>query len=178
MTISQAAKSGFDLDLTAILPRLRIYAMSLTRDADRAEDLVQQTALKALAGRKSFQPGTNFAAWMFRIERNEFISEIRRTRPAVNIDDVPSHMLSVPPRQDVGLEMREFMGAFRQLPNRGRQALLLSQLNGYSHERIARHTGVALGTVKSRISRSRTMLAQLLAPVLETPTNVLNPLFQ
>ena len=63
-----ATNAGFDLDLKDILPRLRIYALSLTRNGDRADDLVQQTALKALAGRTSFCVGTNFAGWIFRIE--------------------------------------------------------------------------------------------------------------
>ena len=81
-----AINAGFDLDLKDILPRLRIYALSLTRNRDRADDLVQQTALKALAGRTSFRVGTNFSGWIFRIQRNEFISELRRGRPTVDID--------------------------------------------------------------------------------------------
>ena len=169
MTMALAADSGFDFDLQAILPRLRVYAMSLTRDADRADDLVQQTALKALAGRKSFRPGTNFAGWMYRIERNEFISELRRTRPTVSIDNAPLDAQASPPRQEVGSVVREFMGAFRQLPKSGRHALLLTELNGYSQEEVARHTGVAVGTVKSRISRGRAMLARLLTPEIDTP---------
>jgi len=68
--------------LKAILPRLRIYALSLTRDRDAADDLVHDTVIKALTGRHSFQPGTNLAAWLFRIQRNEFISGLRRQRPS------------------------------------------------------------------------------------------------
>jgi RNA polymerase sigma-70 factor (ECF subfamily) len=162
MTTAFAATGGFDFDLKAILPRLRIYAMSLTRDGDRADDLVQQTTLKALAGRQSFRPGTNFAGWMFRIERNEFISGLRRARPTVNIDALESTDLSTRPCQEDGLGMGEFMTAFRRLPKSRRQALLLAQVAGYSHEEIARHAGVAIGTVKSRISRGRTMLAHFL----------------
>ncbi len=81
-----AINAGFDLDLKAILPRLRVYALSLTRNKDRADDLVQQTALKALAGRASFQVGSNFSGWIFRIQRNEFISELRRDRPTVELE--------------------------------------------------------------------------------------------
>src|SRR6476469_11283070 len=155
-----AANSGFDVDLKGILPQLRIYALSLTRNGDRANDLVQQTALKALAGRDSFRVGSNFAGWIFRIQRNEFISELRRNRPAVDFDAVAAHTLAEPPRQENGLMLREFVGAFRQLSRGGRQALLLSQLEGCSHQQIATRAGISIGTVKSRISRGRAMLTQ------------------
>ena len=163
MPTTKTADAGFNLDLTAIVPRLRAYAMSLTRDADRASDLVQQTVMKALAGRESYRSGTNFAGWIFRIERNEFISELRRTRP-IDIANLPA--LSIPPRQDNGLIMREFMAAFRQLSGGARQALLLQHLEGYSQEKIANHSGIAVGTAKSRLSRGRSKLAELLAPTV------------
>ena len=75
----------FHEQMKAILPRLRLYALSLTHDRDRANDLVQETVLKALAGRASFRPGTNFSGWVFRIQRNEFISSLRRLKPTVPI---------------------------------------------------------------------------------------------
>lgn len=84
MPMSQAEIDGFNANLTEALPRLRIYALSLTRDRDRAENLVQQTSMKARAGRDSFHPGTSFGSWIFRIERNEFIAELRRGRPTVD----------------------------------------------------------------------------------------------
>ena len=73
MPMTQTEIDTFNASLTEALPRLRVYALSLTRDRDRADNLVQQTSLKALAGRESFRPGTDFRAWIFRIERNEFI---------------------------------------------------------------------------------------------------------
>src|ERR1043165_6632917 len=103
--------------LKAILPRLRVYALSLTRDRDAADDLVHDTVIKALTGRHSFQPGTNLAAWLFRIQRNEFISGLRRERPAVPFDDAIANKLSRPPAQENGLIMREFTAAFSQLAN-------------------------------------------------------------
>jgi RNA polymerase sigma-70 factor (ECF subfamily) len=78
--------AGFDIDLGGMLPRLLTYALSLKRNSDRADEPVQQTGPKALASRASFRSGTNFAAWVFRIDRNEFISELRRARPTVDID--------------------------------------------------------------------------------------------
>jgi RNA polymerase sigma-70 factor (ECF subfamily) len=157
-----ATNAGFDLDLKDILPRLRIYALSLTRNGDRADDLVQQTAVKALAGRTSFCVGTNFAGWIFRIQRNEFISELRRNRPTVELDSPAAYAVHEPPRQDHRLMLNDVLSAVRRLPRDGRQALLQSQIEGCPHREIARRAGVSIGTVKSRISRSRTALARLL----------------
>jgi RNA polymerase sigma-70 factor, ECF subfamily len=162
MPMTQTEIDGFNASLKAALPRLRVYALSLTRDRDRADNLVQQTSLKALAGRESFRPGTNFGGWIFRIERNEFLSGLRRERPTVDIDYAHA-TLSTPPTQDSGLIMREFMTAFRQVSRDSRQALLLSTLGGQSYEQIASHTGVAEGTVKSRVWRVRAALQRLLA---------------
>jgi len=164
MLNTQTMSAGFDTDLESILPRLRVYAMSLTRNVDRADDLVQQTALKALAGRESFRIGTNFAGWMFRIQRNEFISELRRTRPTVDIDDPVAQTKSHPPLQENGLVMREFMTAFRQLPDERRHALLLGTVEGQPYAQIAQRSGVTVGAVKSRVRRGREMLKQLLDP--------------
>jgi RNA polymerase sigma-70 factor, ECF subfamily len=164
MLTTTTMNGDFDCDLKSILPRLRVYAMSLTRDIDRANDLVQQTALKALAGRESFRTGTNFAGWMFRIQRNEFISELRRVRPTVSIDDPLAQAKSHPPLQETGLKMREFMTAFRQLSQARRQALLFATVEGQPYNQIARGAGVSVGAIKSRVRRGREMLKQLLDP--------------
>jgi len=152
----------FHEQLKTVLPRLRIYALSLTRDRDAADDLVHDTVVKALTGRHSFQPGTNLAAWLFRIQRNEFISGLRRRRPTVPVDTAIAESLSHPPHQDSGLIMREFMCAFGKLASAQREALLLAVLEGLPYETIAEHTGVSVGTVKSRISRARDTLERLL----------------
>jgi len=152
----------FHEQLKTVLPRLRIYALSLTRDRDAADDLVHDTVVKALTGRHSFQPGPNLAAWLFRIQRNEFISGLRRRRPTVPVDTAVAESLSHPPHQDSGLIMREFMSAFGKLAAAQREALLLAVLEGLPYETIADHTGVSVGTVKSRISRARDTLERLL----------------
>jgi RNA polymerase sigma-70 factor, ECF subfamily len=154
--------ASFDLDLKNILPRLRIYALSLTHNGDRADDLVQQTAFKALAGRASFRIGSNFGGWIFRIQRNEFVSELRRNRPTVEIDSPAACKVQEPPRQEHGLILRDLLGAMRRLSRAGRQALLQSQIEGCSYREIAGRAGISVGTVKSRISRSRAELARLL----------------
>lgn len=163
MSIVQAMTGNFNADLTAVLPRLRSYALSLTRDHHRANDLVQSTVVKALAGRHSFREGTNLPAWLFRIQRNEFISGLRRVRPTVRFEDSVAHELSCRPSQENGLVMREFVRAFGRLASCQREALLLSVLEGWSYERIAVLSGVSLGTVKSRVSRGRAALKRILA---------------
>jgi RNA polymerase sigma-70 factor (ECF subfamily) len=162
MSTTSARTSIFHSDLKAILPRLRLYALSLTRDRDRAEDLVQETVVKALAGQKSFRPGSSFSAWIYRIERNEFISGLRRLRPAVTIDDDICNTLSHPPHQDSGLVVQEFLTAFGTLPVAQREALVLSVVDGQSYAQIARHAGMSVGTIKSRVSRARDRLERLL----------------
>lgn len=162
MSTSPTMTGDFHVDLRALLPRLRIYALSLTRDRDRADDLVQDAVVKALAGQRSFQPGTNFPAWLFRIQRNEFISGLRRQRPTVPLDDAVAATLSHAPAQESGLIMREFTKAFGFLASGQREALLLSVLEGWSYRQIAVLSDVSVGTVKSRISRARAALSQML----------------
>ena len=134
----------FHEQLKAVLPRLRIYALSLTRNRDAADDLVHDTVIKALAGRQSFQPGTNLAAWLFRIQRNEFISGLRRLRPTVPVDTAIAESLSHPPHQESGLVMREFLIAFAKLAPTQREALLLAVARGPAlrgHRRTYRRFG-------------------------------------
>jgi len=157
-----ADTKDFHEQLKTILPRLRVYALSLTRDRDAADDLVHDTVVKALSGRASFEPGTNLSAWVFRIQRNEFISGLRRLRPTVPVDSAVAESLSHQPHQESRLVMREFMSAFGKLAPTQREALLLAVLEGQSYEVIAAHTGVSVGTVKSRISRARDTLERLL----------------
>ena len=162
MSSRQPPTGDFDTDLTRLLPRLRVYALSLTRDSVRADDLVQQTVVRSLAGRASFRPGTNFPGWLFRIQRNEFISGLRRERPTLELNDAIVSTLSQPHRQESGLVLREFMTAFRTLAGEQRRALLLTALEGHSHATIAAAAGIAIGTVKSRVSRARAQLRQML----------------
>lgn len=157
----------FDLDLNDSLPKLRIYALSLTRNGDRADDLVQQTVVKALAGRDSFRTGSNFGAWLFRIQRNEFISELRRTRPTVGLDSLAASMIVDQPQQEDRLILRDLLRSFRQLSSDARRILLLTGFDDRSHRQIATQLGIAEGTVKSRVARGRAAFARLLAQPAE-----------
>lgn len=156
--MTASGTGDFHKELLATLPRLRVYALSLTHNRDAADDLLQETVAKALRARHSFQPGTNLAAWVFRILRNEFISELRKVRPTEDLDKAVDHCHR--PRQEDGIVMREFKRAFSKLTKDQREALVLHVLDGQKLEDIGTLTGVAVGTVKSRISRARDALAK------------------
>ncbi|MCC6471034.1 MAG: sigma-70 family RNA polymerase sigma factor [Alphaproteobacteria bacterium] len=149
---------SFHDDLKAILPQLRRHALALTRNRHGMEDLVQDTVVRALAAQTSFQPGTNFAAWMHKILRNEFISGIRKKRDTVPLDDVVAKRIAVAESHDDRLVLRELVGAIDRLPVAQREALLLSTLSELNHDQIADVMGCRTGTVKSRISRARRQL--------------------
>jgi RNA polymerase sigma-70 factor, ECF subfamily len=165
MLTTPAMTGDFHADIQLMLPRLRAYAGSLTRDGDRAEDLVQQAVMKSLVGRGTFRPGTDFAAWLIRIARNEFISGLRRERPTTSYDEADASALSRQPMQEVGLMMRDFKKAFGSLAKVQREALLCVALEGHSYKQIAGRTAVSIGTVKSRIWRARAVLEALVGDV-------------
>ena len=161
MAVAQTMTGDFHTDLKGLLPRLRAYALSLTRDRDRADDLVQETVVKALSGQHSYRPGTNFGAWLFRIQRNEFISGLRRDRPTVCLDDVISNALSHPPHQESGLIMREFLGAFHRLAD-GHGSAVACRARGLSLCSRSPALRRSVSTIKSRISRARMSLETFL----------------
>lgn len=162
---------SFHDDLTAILPKLRIQAMALARNRAEAEDLVQDAVTNALAAKNSFTPGTNFAAWMHRILRNRFISNIRRRRETTDIEDVPAGSFAVSPSQGDHLALRELSAALTRLPSDQREALFMVVLEGMSYEELAEATNCAVGTAKSRVFRARRQLEAWLTgdPVVSTP---------
>jgi RNA polymerase sigma-70 factor (ECF subfamily) len=146
------------------VPSLRAFAISLCGNVDRADDLVQETMLRALANIDSFQPGTNMSAWLFTILRNHFRSEYRKRRREV--EDTDGHYadsLKSQPEQHGKIELREFREALAQLPADQREALILVGASGFSYEEAAHICGCAVGTIKSRVNRARTRLAELLS---------------
>lgn len=142
--------------LIETLPKLRPYAVMLAQDRSRADDLLQEAAVRALAAQHQFQMGTNFSAWMYRILRNEFIDTVRKARrTGVSIDDLPEALMSYTPRQEDQLLVRELGQALSQLPHTQREALSLVCGSGLSYEEAANIIGCSMGTIKSRISRAR-----------------------
>ena len=162
---SQDAMSGDTPrdELVNHLPALRAFALSLTRDGSAADDLVQDTIVKAWTNIEKFQPGTNLRAWLFTILRNTFYSARRKTRREVSDSDgIHAARLAARPEHDGRLAMNDFKVAFAQLPDEQREALILVGGSGFSYEEAAQMTGVAVGTVKSRANRGRRKLAELM----------------
>jgi RNA polymerase sigma-70 factor (ECF subfamily) len=146
------------------VPSLRAFAISLCGNVDRADDLVQETMLRALANIHSFQPGTNMSAWLFTILRNLFRSEYRKRRREVeDADGSYAESLKSQPEQNSRVEFEEFRGALSKLPSDQREALILVGASGFSYEEAAEICGCAVGTIKSRVNRARGRLADLLA---------------
>jgi RNA polymerase sigma-70 factor, ECF subfamily len=156
--------SEFESLVEREIPRLRRYARALTRNAERADDLVQETLLRALAHIDSFEPGTNMPAWLFTILRNLFRSEYRKRRREVeDADGRYAETLKSHPEQTGRVEFSEFRAALAKLPSEQREALILVGASGFSYEEAAAICGCAVGTIKSRVNRARTRLADLLA---------------
>jgi RNA polymerase sigma-70 factor (ECF subfamily) len=151
-------------ELLAAIPRLRAFALSLCGNSDRADDLVQQALVKAWGSMASFEPGSNMAAWLYTILRNEFYSEFRKRRHEVSDSDgIFAARLASYPVQDGHMEFQDFRKALFQLADDHREALILIGASGMSYEEAAQLCGCAVGTMKSRVHRARTRLAELLS---------------
>jgi len=148
----------FHNQVISILPKLRIQALALTRNRSAAEDLVQDAVCNALRAQASFIPGTNFAAWMHRIVRNRFISDLRKRRDTADIADVPEAAFATGAAHEDSLALKELGRAMARLPADQREALLMVVVHGMSYEALAEATGCAVGTVKSRVFRARRQL--------------------
>jgi RNA polymerase sigma-70 factor (ECF subfamily) len=140
-----------------VMPHLRGYARSLTRNADAADDLVQDALVRAWASRAQFIPGTNFRAWMFTIMRHRFLDECRRNKgPHLAIEDVSNHAALISgPAQDSAIEFEEMACAYWQMAPNHREILMLVGALGLEYEEAAKVIGCAVGTVRSRLSRAR-----------------------
>jgi RNA polymerase sigma-70 factor (ECF subfamily) len=148
----------------AAVPSLRAFAISLCGNVDRADDLVQETLLRALANINSFQPGTNMSAWLFTILRNHFRSEYRKRRREVEDGDGSyAETLKSHPEQYGRVEFEEFRTALAKLPPDQREALVLVGASGFSYEEAATICECAVGTIKSRVNRARTRLSELMS---------------
>ncbi|WP_163265691.1 sigma-70 family RNA polymerase sigma factor [Chelativorans alearense] len=154
---------SFRNGLLAAVPVLRAFAVSLAKNADRADDLVQETLVKAWDKQDSFQAGTNLKAWLFTILRNEFYSQMRkRKREVEDTDGTMTAQLSVHPSQEGSTDLTDFRKALELLPEDQREAIILVGASGFSYEEAAEICGCAVGTIKSRVSRARARLQEIL----------------
>src|SRR3954466_8820254 len=149
--------------MLAAVPSLRAFAISLTGNFDRADDLVQDTLVRALANIDRFERGTNLNAWLFTILRNLFHSEWRKMKREVeDVEGAYAARLSTIPEQGGRLDLADFRTALGNLPADQREALLLIGASGFSYEEAAQICECAVGTIKSRVNRARSRLAQIL----------------
>ncbi len=150
--------------LLAALPRLRAFAMSLCGQSDQADDLVQEALVKAWAHLSSFEPGTNMAAWLYTILRNEFYTRFRKRRYEVDDPDgMLAARLATAPAQESHMQFLDFRAALYKLAPEQREALMLVGASGLSYEDAAEICACAVGTMKSRVNRARNKLASMLS---------------
>lgn len=151
-------------DLLRAIPSLRAFAMSLSGNMDRADDLVQETLMKAWSNMGSFTEGSNMSAWLFTILRNIFYSEYRKRRREVpDPEGQIAAKLASAPAQSGHMDLLDFKVALQKLPPDQREALILVGASGLSYEEAAGICNCAIGTMKSRVNRARNRLAHLLA---------------
>jgi RNA polymerase sigma-70 factor (ECF subfamily) len=150
----------FQEQLIEFLPKMRVWALALTRNRAAADDLTQDVATKALVARDGFTPGTNFSAWVHRIMINHFISSVRNRREFTDLDTLPD--VAVPAPHEDRTALRELGWALDRLPPDQREALFMIVLQEKSYETAAQVTGCAIGTLKSRVHRARMQLRAFL----------------
>jgi RNA polymerase sigma-70 factor (ECF subfamily) len=150
----------FQEQLIEFLPKMRVWALALTRNRAAADDLTQDVATKALVARDGFTPGTNFSAWVHRIMINHFISGVRNRREFTDLDTIPD--VAVPASHEDRTALRELGWALDRLPPDQREALFMIVLQEKSYETAAQVTGCAIGTLKSRVHRARMQLRAFL----------------
>jgi RNA polymerase sigma-70 factor, ECF subfamily len=156
------ANAEFRAGLVSATPHLRAFALSLTGQRETADDLVQDTLVRALQHWNRFAPGTNLQAWLFTLLRNIFYSDHRKRRREVeDVDGLYAAKLSTPPEQPGSVEFAALEVALAKIPEEQREAVLLVGAEGYSYEEAAEICGTKIGTIKSRVNRARRRLAEL-----------------
>jgi RNA polymerase sigma-70 factor, ECF subfamily len=160
----QLSDGEFKTLLAAVIPHLRAYGRSLSGNPDLADDLTQDTMVKAWASRDRFERGTSIKAWTFVILRNTFLSQMRRNKFRGEYDEVAvERTLATPASQEDTGEMADLQRGLMELPQDQREALILVGAGGMSYEEAAQICDCALGTMKSRVSRARSALSEIMS---------------
>ena len=156
-------KADFKRELTGVVPHLRAFARGLCGRPDMADDLVQETLLKAWAARDRFEPGTSMRAWTFVILRNAYLTDMRRSRFRGEYDETAAErILTAPADQEEPIHLADLHRALLTLPSERREALLLVGAGGFSYEEAAQICNCAVGTIKSRVGRARATLSRMI----------------
>jgi RNA polymerase sigma-70 factor (ECF subfamily) len=171
---AEVAAASLKNEMLATIPSLRAFAFSLCGNGDRADDLVQETLMKAWINQASFTQGTSMSAWLFTILRNVFYSEYRKRRREVEDAEgtMAARLVSVP-EQNGHMDLQDLRAALQKLPAEQREALILVGGSGFAYEEAAQICGCALGTLKSRVNRARTAIAALMS--IESSSDVGRP---
>ena len=160
---SAMPSTSFKDELLAEIRNLRAFAISLSGSVSLADDLVQESLLRAWSNSEKFQPGTSLRAWLFTILRNIYYSNYRkRSREVQDSDGFYARRLTVPGDQESHLDLEDFRNAMTKLPAEQREVLTLIGASGLSYEEAAVVCQVGIGTIKSRLSRARAKLVELL----------------
>ena len=162
-TTVKEASTEFRAALVDCIPHLRAFAISLTRNGDRADDLVHDAAVRALAATHQFTPGTNFKAWIFTILRNHHYTQSRKEQWLSFDEEKTIGEQASPATQEIAVELSEMRRTLWRLGADHREVLMLVGATGFSQEEAAKLCNCAIGTIKSRLSRARRELARLLA---------------
>ena len=152
-------------DVVDMIPALRAFARSLSRDAADVDDLVQETLTKAIANIEKFEPGTRLRSWLFTIMRNTHYSRaVKRNRERPGDADCVSGLAWNLPTQDWSVELSEVLTAVRKLPQAQREVLVLIAMLGINYDEASRICDCPIGTIKSRLNRARAQLKAALEP--------------
>ena len=156
----------FRTDLVGLLPRLRRFALTLARNRDDGDDLVQAACERAILRAGQWQPGTRLDSWLFTIMRNIWVSEIRSRRVRLgqgHVDAAETDELSTPVGAADHIYGNQLIGIVMSLPEGLSACLLLVSVEGHSYQEAAHILDIPIGTVMSRMSRARQLMKELLA---------------
>jgi RNA polymerase sigma-70 factor, ECF subfamily len=156
--------TAVEAEMVTMMPQLHAFAFSLCRNPDQANDLVQETLLRACNSRDSFESGTNLRAWLTTILRNQFYGEYRKRRREVQDNDgIYTETMVAQPGQLAYAQHAELLRALARLPREMREVLVLVGMHGASQAEAARISDCPIGTIKSRLHRARASLSAMLS---------------
>lgn len=167
---------GFKDELLTVIPHLRAFARGLCGRPDLADDLVQESLVRMWGARDRFVPGSSLRAWGFTILRNAYISSLRRDRFGAPYDqELAENLLRTEAAQEGALHLSDMHRLLLRLPAQQREAVLLIGAGDFSYQEAAEIAGCAVGTLKSRVSRARALLTEMLDSGADLPRSTLAP---